>query len=110
MTYQFITLINTRNDYTANEHLKKVQEYIDSGYILECSSYKRNIEIGIPRSHLHSVLGVENDKIIIRNPYGDVFDALWRQEYNPKNGRIALSYEEFKKYFIAIKVNKVLWE
>ncbi len=110
LTYQFITYINTRDDYTANEYLEKVQEYIDSGYILECSSVGKNLEIGVSRFHMHSVLGVEDDKIIIRNPYGDVFDALWKPEYNSKNGRVALSYEEFKKYFIAITVNEVLWE
>ncbi len=100
------------SEYTAIDYLRAIKEFKDQGYTLETLSLytSENLEIGISRSHVHTILGVENDKIILRNPYGDVFDALRKRVYNANNGRVKLSFEEFKEYFPWIVVGKAVWE
>ncbi len=111
LTSEFIdSLVTSGDEYTEEEYLKRLQEYLDAGYTLQALSSRKNLDIGVSQYHVHTIIGIQNNKIIVRNPYGDVYDALWKPEHNPNFGKIELSYDEFKTYFSSIRASKILWE
>ncbi len=99
-------------EYNAVEYLEAIEKFKDQGYTLETLSLytSENLDIGVSRSHVHTILGVEDNKIILRNPYGDIYDCVRKRVHNPNNGKVALSFDQFKEYFPWIVVGKVIWQ
>ncbi len=113
LTSEFVDNLSTSGDeYTEEEYLKKLQKYLDAGYTLQAFSntIRWNDIIGISPRHIYTVLDIKNNKIIVRNPYGDIYDAIWKPEHNPNFGKIELSYDDFKSKFYSIRAIDVLWE
>ncbi len=93
-----------------NSYLQELTTHLANKRSLTANSIGKNLDIGVSRFHVHTVLGIEGNKIIIRNPYGDVYDALYKPTYNPEHGRVALTFVEFQQYFTEISVSQVQWQ
>ncbi len=93
--------------------LSEVDPYLNNDqYAVMALCIKANFDLGLSQNHIFTVLGIEDGKLIIRNPYGDVRDCFAQYPYqpNPENGRVEMDFDLLKEYIWSIAVDEVYWE
>ncbi len=101
-------------NYTSmNSLIAELKKYLNSDtYSIKANCIKANYDLGLSRMHAFTVLEIKNDKVIIRNPYGDVTDCFGQYPHqpNPNNGRVEMDFELLQEYISEFYITEIAWE